>query len=69
MSDYSRGDWKHYYQIVNDGLGPGMSKDQMKMLRVLFMKAEDEILGLRKSKKSVGQRMKDPMYSRRGSFH
>tara|TARA_Y100000592_G_scaffold35991_1_gene57105 strand:- start:287 stop:496 length:210 start_codon:yes stop_codon:yes gene_type:complete len=69
MSDYRRGDWKFHYHHIEEALGAGLSKDQKKMLRVLFMKAEDQILGLRKGKKGVAERMRETQLSRRGSFH
>ena len=69
MSTYNPGDWKDVYQDVMSILGPGFSKAEAKYLRVIFMKAEDQLMNYRKKQKSVNARMRDPLYSRRGSFH
>jgi hypothetical protein len=69
MSSYSPGDWKEVYEDVMSKLGPGLSKAEAKYLRVTFMKAEDQMMNYRKKKKSVSARLRDPLYSRRGSFH
>ena len=69
MSSYTPGDWKNTYQSVVDDLGQGLSNAELKYLRVIFMKAEDQMLSRRNAKKSINKRLRDPSFSRRGSFH
>ena len=60
-------DWADVYAYVDGHLGCGLSKREKRMLRCVFMKAQDIINNRRH--KSLTRRLKDPQYSRGGSFH